>query len=107
MEGFLDWITAGGVIFALALTAYAPFKDWLNVKKEQCKLGGSTQAVGDDLGALRDELTQERARLTRRIEDLEAIVTSQTWDVLCDNSLNDGVARDSEAALPLNQVMRG
>jgi len=104
MEAFFTFLASyWWILLIFAGMGYGAFEEWLDFKKEQRKLGASTEAVGDDLEALRDEWTQERARLTRRIEHLEAIVTSQTWDVLCDNALNDGAVQDSEAALTLNQ----
>jgi hypothetical protein len=100
MEAFFTFLTYyWWILLIFAGMGYGAFDEWLEFKREQRKLGASTEAVGDDLEALRDEWTQERARLTRRIEHLEAIVTSQTWDALHEDTMQDG-----KAALPLNHA---
>ncbi|NBC01231.1 MAG: hypothetical protein GVY15_10290 [Bacteroidetes bacterium] len=114
MEAFFTFLASyWWILLIFAGMGYGAFEEWLDFKKEQRKLGASTEAVGDDLEALRNEWNQERARLTRRIEHLEAIVTSQTWDALCDDALNEsavqdgavqgGGVQDGAAALPLSQ----
>ena len=105
MEAFFTFLASyWWILLIFAGMGYGAFEEWLDFKKEQRKLGASTEAVGDDLEALRDEWTQERARLTRRIEHLEAIVTSQTWDALHDDAMQDHAMQDGEAALPLNRA---
>lgn len=99
MDAFFTFLASyWWILLIFSGMGYGAFEQWLDFKKEQRKLGASTEAVSGDLDALREEWKQERARLTRRIEHLEAIVTSQTWDALHDDTMRDG-----EAALPLNQ----
>lgn len=99
MDAFFTFLASyWWILLIFSGMGYGAFEQWLDFKKEQRKLGASTEAVSGDLDALREEWKQERARLTRRIEHLEAIVTSQTWDALHDDTMQDG-----EAALPLNQ----
>jgi len=120
MEAFFTFLASyWWILLIFAGMGYGAFEEWLDFKKEQRKLGASTEAVGGDLKALRDEWTEERARLTRRIEHLEAIVTSQTWDALHDDArhhdalhggalhddaMQDHAMQDGEAALPLNRA---
>ncbi|NBB87063.1 MAG: hypothetical protein GVY12_12725 [Bacteroidetes bacterium] len=115
MEAFFTFLASyWWILFIFAGMGYSAFDEWLDFKKEQRKLGASTEAMGDDLEALRDEWKQERARLTRRIEHLEAIVTSQTWDALHgdalpegalhDHAMQDHAMQDGEAAPPLNHA---
>ena len=59
------------------------FKEWLKFKEKQSQLGTSTDALEKTVVAQQEAL--EAAR--RRIENLEAIVTSQTWDALHDPAL--------------------
>lgn len=93
MEAFFTFLASyWWILLIFAGMGYGAFEEWLEFKKEQRKLGASTEAVGEDLEALREEWQEERARLTRRVEHLEAIVTSQTWDALHDDALPEGSA---------------
>jgi hypothetical protein len=60
------------------------FKEWLKFKEQQRQLGSSTE----ELERLVVELKERDQALNDRIENLEAIVVSQTWDVLHDRALN-------------------
>ena len=71
------------------------FKEWLEFKQKQDRLGASTTEIEKELHALEDELRKRDERqqaLERRIQNLETIVTSETWDALV----------DGEAAPPLS-----
>jgi hypothetical protein len=59
------------------------FKTWLRVTAQQRVLGASNHGLEQELTALR----KDRETLLERIENLEAIVVSQTWDALHDHSL--------------------
>lgn len=58
------------------------FIEWLKFKTKQRELGASTEETDEALRALRAEFEEQQKRLVRRIEHLEAIVTSQDWDLL-------------------------
>jgi hypothetical protein len=60
------------------------FKEWLKFRERQRQLGSSTE----ELERLVAELKKRDQALSDRIENLEAIVVSQTWDVLHDRALN-------------------
>lgn len=60
------------------------FKAWLKFRERQRQLGSSTE----ELERLVGELRKRDESLNERIENLEAIVVSQTWDVLHDKALN-------------------
>jgi len=62
------------------------FKEWLKFREKQNQLGNSTE----NLEKLVAELRQRDQALAERVENLEAIVVSQTWDVLQDKSLSPG-----------------
>jgi hypothetical protein len=59
------------------------FKEWLKFREKQNQLGNSTQ----NLEKLFAEFRQREKALVDRIENLEAIVVSQTWDVVQDKTL--------------------
>lgn len=63
------------------------FSEYLKFKGKQAQLGASTEQVGDDLKQLRAELAGENERLRRRVENLEAIVTSKSWDQITGDPL--------------------
>jgi hypothetical protein len=60
------------------------FKEWLKFRERQRQLGSSTEELERLVAELK---TRDRA-LHERLENLEAIVVSQTWDVLHDRALN-------------------
>jgi hypothetical protein len=58
-------------------------KSWLKVRAQQQVLGTSNRELEQEVDAMR----QERKSLLQRLENLEAIVVSQTWEVLHDRTL--------------------
>lgn len=59
------------------------FEQWLKFRAKQQQLGDSTRVLEKDVTGLKGE----RDALLERIENLEAIVASQTWDALHDRNL--------------------
>jgi tRNA A37 N6-isopentenylltransferase MiaA len=59
------------------------FKTWLKVKAQQRVLGASNQELEQEVAALR----RDRDALHQRVENIEAIVVSQTWNAVQDQSL--------------------
>ena len=59
------------------------FREWLKFRQKQNQIGNSTQ----NLEKLVAELRQRDQALAERVENLEAIVVSQTWDVVQDKTL--------------------
>lgn len=78
MEGIAFWM----MIPIVAIVA-GTVKEWIRVRARQRQLGSSNEHLEKQLAELR---TRERD-LIDRIENLEAIVVSQTWDVVHDKSL--------------------
>ena len=78
MEQFAFWM-----IFPIFGMMMGMFKQWLRFKERQNQLGNSTQ----NLEKLVAELRQRDQALAERVENLEAIVVSQTWDVVQDKTL--------------------
>jgi hypothetical protein len=58
-------------------------KTWVKVQSQQRVLGASNHELEGEVATLR----KDREVLLQRLENLEAIVVSQTWNVLHDNSL--------------------
>ncbi len=58
-------------------------KTWVKVQSQQRVLGASNHELERDVATLR----KDRDALLERLENLEAIVVSQTWNVVHDNSL--------------------
>jgi hypothetical protein len=67
-------------IFAITLRF---FKEWLRFKARQTQLGSSTE----NLEKVVSELRAREREMAHRLENLEAIVVSQTWDAVTDRSL--------------------
>jgi len=59
------------------------FREWLKFRQKQNQIGSSTK----NLEKLVAELRQRDQALAERIENLEAIVVSQTWNVVQDKTL--------------------
>jgi hypothetical protein len=71
------------VLIPLVAILVGGFQEWLKFKEKQAKLGNSTRELGHTISSLRSSIQaveQERDALVRRIQNLEAIVTSQAWD---------------------------
>lgn len=58
-------------------------RDWLKVREKQKSLGASTSELEREVAALQ----KERESILDRLQNLEAIVVSQTWDAVNDRSL--------------------
>ena len=71
------------VLIPVVAILVGAFSEWLKFKEKQAKIGTSTSELEKTVVAQKEAL--EAAQ--RRIENLEAIVTSQVWDVLHDEAL--------------------
>lgn len=71
------------IVGILAGTFSKLAKTWMRIKAQQQLLGASNRELEQDVTALQ----KDRASLLQRLENLEAIVVSQTWDALHDHSL--------------------
>lgn len=77
----MAWIWVLIPITALLVGA---FSEWLKFREKQQQLGASA----DELEARVAALENEREHIRRRLQNLEAIVTSQMWDVMHDDTLS-------------------
>ena len=71
------------IVAILAGTFSRVVKTWLRLKAQQQLLGASNRELEQEMTALQ----KDRATILARLENLEAIVVSQTWDALNDHSL--------------------
>ncbi len=94
--------TFSWVLIPIVAILAGGFKEWLKFKEKQLQLGQSTENLGTDLKQLSEALKSSQAQnesLLNRIQNLEAIVTSQVWDVL-----HDGEKSTEEKKLELESV---
>jgi len=73
------------ILIPIAAILVGASSEWLKFKAKQQKIGHSTHELEDLVSQQQDML--EAAQ--RRLQNLEAIVTSQMWDVVHDDSLPD------------------
>ena len=71
------------VLIPIVAILVGAFSEWLKFKEKQAKLGTSTSELEKTVVAQQEAM--EAAQ--RRIQNLEAIVTSQVWDVMHDDTL--------------------
>jgi len=71
------------IVAIVAATVAGTIKTWMKLKAQQQSLGASNRELERDVA----ELRKDRASLLERLENLEAIVVSQTWEALQDHSL--------------------
>ena len=71
------------VVAILAGSFSKVVKTWMRLKAQQQLLGASNRELEQEVTALQ----KDRASLLQRLENLEAIVVSQTWEALNDHSL--------------------
>lgn len=78
------------------------FSQWLKLKAKQQQLGTSTEGLAKELSALKSL----NGVLAERVQNLEAIVVSQTWDALHDRGLSP-VERDLKVASAVRREIKG
>ena len=73
------------ILIPLAGIASIAWSEWLKFKRQALQLGSSTAELESTVTSLKEEieeLREERMTLVHRIQNLEAIVTSEAWDTL-------------------------
>ena len=76
-----DWFW---VLIPITAILSGTLKSWLRLKARQQALGASTQELEGEVAALQ----KARGDLVERIQNLEAIVVSQTWGALHEKGLS-------------------
>jgi len=64
------------VLIPIVAIIAGAWSEWLKFKAKQTQLGSSTTEMERAL----EKMTEQNANLIRRVQNLEAIVTSSTWD---------------------------
>jgi hypothetical protein len=72
------------ILIPIAGILAGSFKEWMKFKATQRQLGASTDELERELEAVR----KLNEALQQRVQNLEAIVVSQTWDALHDHGLS-------------------
>jgi hypothetical protein len=70
-------------LIAIAAMATRAFRSWLRFQATQRQLGASTHDLEREVASLR----QTHETVLERLQNLEAIVVSQTWEALHDHGL--------------------
>jgi hypothetical protein len=78
-----DWAFIISIVAIVVGTFGRVAKTWMRLKAQQQLLGASNRELEQDVAALR----KDRDSLLRRLENLEAIVVSQTWEAVNAHSL--------------------
>jgi hypothetical protein len=71
------------VLIPVAAILAGVVQDWIKMRAKQKTLGASTTELEKEVAAL----TTEREAVLDRLQNLEAIVVSQTWDAVHDKTL--------------------
>ncbi len=99
----MTWIW---VLIPLAAIAVGAFQEWLKFQEKTARLGNSTRELGQTTTSLRESISSlesERDALVRRVQNLEAIVTSQVWDDVHDRPAEGFLGSRLEAESPPKQ----
>ncbi|TDI75012.1 MAG: hypothetical protein E2O84_04915 [Bacteroidetes bacterium] len=64
------------VLIPIAAMLFAAYSEWLKFKAKQQNISASTSEIETAL----ENMSERNANLIKRVQNLEAIVTSQTWD---------------------------
>lgn len=70
------------VLIPIAGILAGAWSEWLKFKEKQSQLGASAETLEASFETLSKKLEAENQELVRRIQNLEAIVTSADWDQL-------------------------
>lgn len=90
------WLQIIIVASTFAGLLFAAFAIWFSFKEKQTQLGASVSELQDMVAAQQKTL----AASTRRIQNLEAIVTSQVWDAVNPAGLPEAKTQRSLSQAP-------
>jgi hypothetical protein len=91
------------VLIPLAGIFAGMWKELLKARAQGIRLGSSTKDLELEVAALKTE----RAALLERVENLEAIVVSQTWGAVQDKTVPEPVREQHVAAVAHRELGRG
>lgn len=70
------------VLIPLTMFGVGAFLEWLKFKEKQAKLGASTDELVKEVKSLKESIAEKDREMTKRLQNLETIVTSQVWDAI-------------------------
>jgi len=73
-------------------------RDWIRVSASQRALGASSRETERAVAELTRSFEAQKRELAQRVENLEAIVASQTWNVIHDRSVPEPLREQKIAA---------
>src|SRR5689334_2232527 len=73
------------VLIPITAILAGTLKDYLKIRAQQRQLGADNRELEKDL----DEMKRRQTELLDRVQNLEAIVVSQTWEVVNDRQLSE------------------
>lgn len=68
------------LVIVLSSLAIGGFSVWLEHKQKMAKLGESSKDLEREVATLREHVNELEEKSERRLQNLEAIVTSRKWD---------------------------
>jgi ferritin-like metal-binding protein YciE len=80
-------------------------REWIRVSASQKALGTSSRETEKTVAELTRAFEAQKREMQERIENLETIVSSQTWNVIHDRTIPDGV-REQHAVATARHEMR-
>jgi hypothetical protein len=89
------------ILIPIAGILAGTFKEWMKFKATQRQLGASTDELDREVA----ELRKINEALQERVQNLEAIVVSQTWDALHTPGLNP-VEREHKVASAVRRELK-
>ncbi|GAB5518899.1 MAG: hypothetical protein RhofKO_11500 [Rhodothermales bacterium] len=108
------WLAIVIIVSIIGGLSFATFAMWLQSKEKQAQIGAASSELAQTVAAQQKQL----AAAERRLQNLEAIVTSQAWDGLqedgalphqhgrIDQSLLDELPPETEQASQLAQRLK-
>jgi hypothetical protein len=80
----MEWTQGLWILIPIAAILAKVFREWIRFKATQRQLGASTVELEREVA----EMRKTNEALQERLQNLEAIVVSQTWDALHDPGLS-------------------
>jgi len=95
-----SWFLLIPIVAILAKVA----REWIRVSASQRALGTSSRETEQAVAELTRSFEAQKRELSQRIENLEAIVASQTWNVIHDRSVPEPVREQKIAATARHEL---
>jgi hypothetical protein len=94
------WVLVIPVVAIMAKVA----REWIRVNASQRALGMSGRETERAVAELTKSFEAQKRELSQRVENLEAIVASQTWNVIQDRSVPEPLREEKIAAAARHEL---